>query len=102
MLLSNGSAFRAGSGGKTGWGAGSTFFFSGLVAGFCNSWRGGATHFVFANKNTPWCEMFLPWPGGPKDVYERFEQEHQITRGPEEIYMRPPDRPGFGFELRPA
>jgi len=65
-------------------------------------WRGGAAHFVFANKNTPWCEMFLPWPGGPKEIYERFEEEHQITRGPDGIYMRPPDRPGFGFELKPA
>jgi L-rhamnonate dehydratase len=65
-------------------------------------WRGGSAHFVFANKNTPWCEMFLPWPGGPKEVYERFEEENQITRGPEGIYMRPPDRPGFGFELKPA
>jgi L-rhamnonate dehydratase len=65
-------------------------------------WRGGAAHFVFANKNTPWCEMFLPWPGGPKEVYDRFEEEQQITRGPEGISMRPPDRPGFGFELKPA
>jgi len=39
-------------------------------------WRGGSAHFVFANKNTPWCEMFLPWPGGPKEVYERFEEEN--------------------------
>jgi L-rhamnonate dehydratase len=65
-------------------------------------WRGGAAHFVFANDNTPWCEMFLPWPGGPKEVYERFEEEQQITRGPEGIYTRPPDRPGFGFELKPV
>ena len=65
-------------------------------------WRGGGTHFVFGNQNTPWCEMFLPWPGGPKEVYDRFEQEHQISRGPEGIYMHPPDRPGFGFQLKPA
>ncbi|MHC4401932.1 MAG: enolase C-terminal domain-like protein [Planctomycetota bacterium] len=65
-------------------------------------WRGGAAHFVLANENTPWCEMFLPWPGGPKEVYERFEEEHQITRGSEGITMRPPNRPGFGFELKPA
>jgi L-rhamnonate dehydratase len=65
-------------------------------------WRGGSGHFVFANENTPWCEMFLPWPGGPQEVYERFEKEHQITRGPEGIYMRPPDRPGFGFEMKPV
>jgi L-rhamnonate dehydratase len=65
-------------------------------------WRSGAAHFVFANQNTPWCEMFIPWPGGPKEVYERFEQENQITRGPEGVYMRPPDRPGFGFDVKPA
>jgi hypothetical protein len=46
--------------------------------------------------------MFLPWPGGPKEVYERFEEENQISRGPEGISMRPPARPGFGFELKPA
>ncbi|MBJ42846.1 MAG: L-rhamnonate dehydratase [Planctomycetaceae bacterium] len=65
-------------------------------------YRGGSSHFVYANENTPWCEMFLPLPGGPPEVYRRFEQEHQITRGPEGIYMRPPQRPGFGFELKPA
>lgn len=65
-------------------------------------WRGGSTHFVFANANTPWCEMFLPWPGGPKEVYDRFEEEQQITRGPEGIYTRPPERPGFGLDVRPA
>ncbi len=65
-------------------------------------WRGGAAHFVLANENTPWCEMFLPAPGGPQEVYQQFEDEQQITRGPEGIYMRPPNRPGFGFELKPA
>ncbi len=65
-------------------------------------WRGGSAHFVFANNNTPWCEMFLPPPGGPKQVYQQFEEEQQITRGPEGIYMRPPDRPGFGLELKPV
>ena len=57
---------------------------------------------TFANKNTPWCEMFLPAPGGPLEVYQQFQEEQQITRGPEGIYMRPPDRPGFGFEVQPA
>jgi L-rhamnonate dehydratase len=65
-------------------------------------WRGGSAHFVFASDNTPWCEAFLPWPGGPPEVYDRFEEENGITRGPEGIYMRPPDRPGYGLELRPA
>ena len=65
-------------------------------------WRGGAAHFVFANSNTPWCEMFLPWPGGPKEVYDRFEEDFQISRGTEGIYMRPSDQPGFGFDVRPT
>jgi L-rhamnonate dehydratase len=65
-------------------------------------WQGGSAHFVFANDNTPWCEMFLPPPGGPKEVYDRFEEEYLISRGPEGISMRPPDRPGFGFELEPG
>jgi len=65
-------------------------------------WRGGSAHFVFANDNTPWCEMFLPAPGGPPEVYQQFAEEQQITRGPEGIYMRPPDLPGFGFAVKPA
>ena len=61
-------------------------------------WRGGAAHYIFSATNSPWCEMFLPAPGGPKEVYSRFEEDNQITRGPEGIYMRPSDRPGFGWE----
>jgi L-rhamnonate dehydratase len=62
-------------------------------------WRGGCPHYILATTNSPWCEMFLPPPGGPKEVYQRFEEENNITRGPEGIYMRPSDRPGFGWEL---
>ena len=62
-------------------------------------WRGGAPHFIMATPNSPWCEMFMPPPGGPPDVYQRFEEDNNITRGPEGIYMRPPNRPGFGWEL---
>jgi L-rhamnonate dehydratase len=62
-------------------------------------WRGGAAHFILATPNSPWCEMFMPPPGGPPEVYRRFEEDNSITRGPEGIYMRPPDRPGFGFEV---
>jgi L-rhamnonate dehydratase len=62
-------------------------------------WRGGAPHYIFSASNSPWCEMFLPPPGGPKEVYSRFEEENNITRGPEGIYMRPSDRPGFGWDL---
>lgn len=62
-------------------------------------WRGGCPHFILASANSPWCEMFLPAPGGPPEVYRLFEEENQVTRGPEGIYIRPPDRPGFGWEL---
>jgi L-rhamnonate dehydratase len=62
-------------------------------------WSGGAAHYILAATNSPWCEMFMPPPGGPAEVYQRFEEDNQITRGPEGIYMRPPDRPGFGWEL---
>lgn len=62
-------------------------------------WRGGAPHYILAATNSPWCEMFMDPPGGPKEVYSRFEEDNQITRGPAGIYMRPSDRPGFGWEL---
>jgi L-alanine-DL-glutamate epimerase-like enolase superfamily enzyme len=62
-------------------------------------WRGGCPHYILATPNSPWCEMFMPPPGGPPEVYERFEEENNITRGPEGIYMRPADRPGFGWDL---
>jgi L-rhamnonate dehydratase len=61
--------------------------------------RAGASHFILATKNSPWCEMFMPPPGGPDEVYERYEEDYNITRGPEGIYMRPPDLPGFGLDL---
>src|SRR3989454_10624052 len=62
-------------------------------------WQHGAAHFILATPNSPWCEMFMPPPGGPPEVYRQFEEDNSITRGPEGIYMRPPDRPGFGWEL---
>ena len=62
-------------------------------------WSHGCAHFILATTNSPWCEMFMPPPGGPPEVYRQFEEENSITRGPEGISMRPPDRPGFGWEL---
>jgi hypothetical protein len=41
----------------------------------------------------------MPPPGGPPEVYARFEEDFYVTRGPEGIYMRPSDRPGFGWDL---
>ncbi len=63
---------------------------------------GGASdciHFAMATPNSPWVETFMPPPGGPDEVYKRFEEDNQITRGPEGIYARPSDRPGFGWEI---
>jgi L-rhamnonate dehydratase len=59
-------------------------------------------HFTMATPNAPWSEMFLPPPGGPPEVYRRFEEDNQITRGPEGVYMRPSERPGFGWEIEVA
>jgi len=62
-------------------------------------WRGGCQHYILATTNSPWCEAFMPPPGGPSEVYKWFEEDNNITRGPEGIYMRPSGRPGFGWEL---
>ena len=59
-------------------------------------------HFTMATVNAPWSEMFMPAPGGPPEVYRRFEEDNQVTRGPEGIYMRPSERPGFGWEIEVA
>ncbi len=58
----------------------------------------GSSHWIISNINAPWAELFLPSPGGPKEVYQIFEENYNITRGPEGIYMRPPDKPGFGWD----
>ena len=39
-------------------------------------------HFIMATTNSPWAEMFMPPPGGPKEVYQRWAEENQVTRGP--------------------
>lgn len=66
---------------------------------------GGArdsVHFIMATTNSPWAEMFMPSPGGPPEVYERYEQDNQLTRGPEGIYTRPSEEPGFGWTFEVA
>ena len=60
---------------------------------------GDAAHFILATTNAPWAELFLPAPGGPPEVYRMFEEQYTITRGPEGIYMRPGNKPGFGRDL---
>ena len=58
----------------------------------------GSIHWMIANINAPWAELFLPSPGGPKEVYQIFEENYNISRGPEGIYMRPLEKPGFGWD----
>jgi L-rhamnonate dehydratase len=59
----------------------------------------GATHFTVSHVNAPWCELFLPPPGGPKEAYQIHEEQYQITRGPEGIYTQPHERPGWGWDI---
>jgi L-rhamnonate dehydratase len=56
-------------------------------------------HFIMATPNAPWAELFMPAPGGPPEVYRRFEEDNNVTRGPEGMYARPSDRPGFGWDI---
>jgi L-rhamnonate dehydratase len=59
-------------------------------------------HFIMATPNSPWAELFMRPPGGPAEVYRRFEEDNHVTRGPEGIYVRPSDRPGFGWDIEAA
>src|SRR5215472_15317904 len=59
-------------------------------------------HFVMATTNSPWGELFIPPPGGPAEVYSRFEEDNHVTRGPEGIYIRPSERPGLGWDIEVA
>jgi L-rhamnonate dehydratase len=56
-------------------------------------------HFIMATVNSPWAELFMPAPGGPPEVYKRYEEDNKITRGPEGIYAVPSDEPGFGWDI---
>lgn len=58
-----------------------------------------AVHWIMATPYAPWAELFLPAPGGPKEVYDLHEEQFNITRGPEGIYTRPHDKPGFGWDI---
>jgi len=62
----------------------------------------GSIHFSISQVNAPWSELFLPAPGGPKEVYQLFEENYSISRGPEGIYMRPHERPGWGWDIEVA
>lgn len=58
-----------------------------------------AVHFIMSTVNAPWAEMFMPAPGGPKQVYDMWAEQYFITKGPEGIYTQPPEKPGWGWDF---
>jgi L-rhamnonate dehydratase len=52
----------------------------------------GAIH-VTMNVNSPMAEMYGPLPT------TQFAEERFLTRGPEGVYTRPPEKPGFGWNF---
>jgi hypothetical protein len=46
-----------------------------------------------AATNCPLAEMYMPVPTA------QYEEENQITKGPEGIYTTPSDKPGFGWDF---
>jgi L-rhamnonate dehydratase len=60
---------------------------------------GEGVHYIMATTNAPWAEMFMPAPGGPKQVYDLWEEGYNLSKGPEGIYMRPSEKPGFGWDF---
>ncbi|MBI1896438.1 MAG: L-rhamnonate dehydratase [Acidobacteria bacterium] len=60
---------------------------------------GEGVHYIMATTNAPWAEMFMPAPGGPKEVYDLWTENYNLSKGPEGVYMRPHDRPGFGWDF---
>ena len=61
--------------------------------------RFDSVHWIYANTGSPWAELFMPAPGGPKEVYSMYEEEYSISRGPEGIYTKPSERPGLGWDI---
>ncbi len=58
-----------------------------------------SVHWIMAAVNSPWAELFMPPPGGPPEVYRQYEEDNLLTRGPEGIYTRPSEKPGFGWDI---
>lgn len=59
-------------------------------------------HYIHAAVNSPWAELFMPAPGGPKEVYDQYAEEYRLSRGPEGIYTRPGEEPGIGWKVQVA
>ncbi len=58
-----------------------------------------AIHYLATLPQLTWAETTIPAPGGPEEVYELFAELRSITRGPEGIYLQPPEKPGFGWDF---
>jgi L-rhamnonate dehydratase len=56
-------------------------------------------HYLATLPQLTWAETTLPPPGGPPEVYEMFEEQRLVTRGPDGIYFQPSDEPGFGLDI---
>ena len=56
-------------------------------------------HWTISHVNGPWAELFMPPPGGPKQVYDLFDEQYEITRGPEGLSMHPSRTPGWGWDV---
>ena len=50
-------------------------------------------HFAMATVNCPYAEMYMPVPT------QQYQEENLITRGPEGVYTRASDKPGFGWDF---
>jgi L-rhamnonate dehydratase len=55
----------------------------------------GACHWSLSHVNGQWAELFMALPGGPKQVYDMFDEQYEVTRGPEGLYMHPTPTPGW-------
>ena len=66
---------------------------------------GGATdciHYLAAQPQMTWAETTIPAPGGPPEAYEMFAEQRLMSRGPEGVYIQPPEEPGFGWNIEVA
>jgi len=59
-----------------------------------------ALHYLISAPQLAWGETSLPPPGGPEIVYKSWEEDHNVTRGPEGIYVRPSAEPGLGWKFQ--
>ncbi|MBY0374198.1 MAG: hypothetical protein K2Q23_09410 [Bryobacteraceae bacterium] len=62
----------------------------------------GSTHWIVSHVNAPWAEMFMPPPGGPRAAYAVWEEQYELTKGPEGVYTKPHERPGWGWDFEPV